>query len=187
MGRTPPAVPKRGGRGGGSTGGAKAKAKPKSKGSSPSAASTASATAAAASKQDNQGALAPVRDGEPNRAVPQAARRRSSGVRRDRGGAGAKAVDREIIKLQADHNYLSFPRLAFGRLVRDLQEQFTEEPYRWSIEALSVFQQAAEEYLMYLYNDAYLTTTHRRRVTLNTEDVRLVRRLRQPHCWGETT
>mmetsp|Transcript_55488 Transcript_55488/g.118219 ORF Transcript_55488/g.118219 Transcript_55488/m.118219 type:complete len:186 (+) Transcript_55488:112-669(+) len=185
MGRSPPAAPKKGGRGGrGSTGGAKEKAKAKAK----NRAATATATAtAAASPKGSQGVIAPVSEGASNRSVPQSSRhRRSSGVRRDK-KHGAKSVDREILKLQADHNYLSFPRLAFGRLVRDLQEQFTEEPYRWSLEALAVFQQAAEEYLMYLYNDGYLTTTHRRRVTLNTEDIRLVRRLRQPHCWAETT
>ncbi|CAE8702639.1 unnamed protein product [Polarella glacialis] len=107
--------------------------------------------------------------------------RASHGVRRD------SPLEREIRKLQADHHYLSIPKIAFARMVKELQSRFIEEPFRWSSEALMLLQFAAEEYLMYLYADAYLATVHRHRVTLNTEDLRLVRRLRQPHCWGETS
>jgi len=107
------------------------------------------------------------------------------GVRRDR-PRGVKPVEVEIAQLQQNHNFLSFSRIGFARVVRDIQAQFSEEPYRWSAEALFLFQSAAEEYLTFLYADAYLATVHRQRVTLNTEDIRLVRRLRQPHCWGET-
>lgn len=106
------------------------------------------------------------------------------GVRHDR--SYLKPVEREIRDLQSQHKFLSFPKVSFARLVRDIQVQFSAEPYRWTPEALFLFQTAAEEYLMYLYADAYLATIHRQRVTLNTEDIRLVRRLRQPHCWGET-
>lgn len=110
-----------------------------------------------------------------------AARGAARGVRRDGG------VDKEVRRLQADHKYLSFTKVGFARLIRDFQGRFADQPLRWSTEALLLFQIAAEEYLMYLYADAYLATHHRRRVTLNTEDIRLVRRLRSPHCWGETT
>mmetsp|Transcript_73825 Transcript_73825/g.158345 ORF Transcript_73825/g.158345 Transcript_73825/m.158345 type:complete len:175 (-) Transcript_73825:51-575(-) len=110
------------------------------------------------------------------------------GVRHDRPRArpGQQPVDRDIRRLQADHNYLSFAKVSFARLVREIQSQFTEENIRWAQEALLLFQSAAEEYLMYLFADAYLGTHHRNRVTLSTQDVRLVRRLRQPHCWNET-
>jgi len=110
--------------------------------------------------------------------------RTSTAPRRYR--TGYRPVDKEIRKLQADHNYLSFSRVGFARLVREIQNRYSEEPFRWSAEALLLFQKVAEEYLMYLYADAYLATHHRRCVTLNAEDLRLVRRLRQPHCWGET-
>ncbi|CAK9053590.1 Histone H3 (H3S) (Histone H3-I/H3-II) (Major histone H3) [Cleaved into: H3F], partial [Durusdinium trenchii] len=114
------------------------------------------------------------------------------GVRRDReternaAHMGRRPMEREILKLQQDHNFLSIPKTAFGRLVRDIQSSFAEEPLRFSSEALELLQMATEEYLMYLFADGYLATAHRRRVTLSSEDVRLVRRLRQPHCWGET-
>lgn len=88
--------------------------------------------------------------------------------------------------MQADHKYLAFSRIGFARLVREIQGRFSQEPLRWSGEALLLFQSAAEEYLMYLYADAYIATHHRKRVTLNTEDIRLVRRLRAPYTWGET-
>jgi len=81
---------------------------------------------------------------------------------------------------------LAFSKVAFTRVIKDIQSQFLPEPYRWTPEALFLFQTAAEEYLMYLYADAYLATHHRKRVTLSPEDLRLVRRLRQPHCWSET-
>uniref|UniRef100_A0A7S0ZZA5 Core Histone H2A/H2B/H3 domain-containing protein n=1 Tax=Noctiluca scintillans TaxID=2966 RepID=A0A7S0ZZA5_NOCSC len=113
-------------------------------------------------------------------------RSRPSGVPRTKAERRRlKPVEREIRKLQANHRYLSFSRVGFARLVRDIQSQFSTEPLRWSAEALLLFQSAAEEYLMYLYADAYLATHHRHCVTLQTEDLRLVRRLRQPHCWGE--
>ncbi|CAE7423025.1 HHT1 [Symbiodinium sp. CCMP2456] len=97
-----------------------------------------------------------------------------------------RGVDREIYRLQQSHNYLSIPKAAFARVVKDIQSSFAEEPLRFSTEALELLQAATEEYLMYLFADGYLATAHRRRVTLSSEDVRLVRRLRQPHCWGET-
>ncbi|CAK9071712.1 unnamed protein product [Durusdinium trenchii] len=109
------------------------------------------------------------------------------GVRRDReternaAHMGRRPMEREILKLQQDHNFLSIPKTAFGRLVRDIQSSFAEEPLRFSSEALELLQMATEEYLMYLFADGYLATAHRRRVTLSSEDVRLVRRLRQ---WG---
>mmetsp|Transcript_28943 Transcript_28943/g.51790 ORF Transcript_28943/g.51790 Transcript_28943/m.51790 type:complete len:148 (+) Transcript_28943:108-551(+) len=126
-------------------------------------------------------------------AAPAVASGGARGVRRDRPapsrpgrGSGTRPVDREIKRLQQDHHYLSFSKVAFSRLVRDVQSQFAEEPYRWSAEALMLFQVASEEYLTFLYADAQLATSHRHRVTLSPEDLRLVRRLRQPHCWGET-
>ena len=52
------------------------------------------------------------------------------------------------------------------------------------LEALLLLQDATEEYT-WLLADAYLATQHRKRVTLNADDVRLVRCLRSPHCWAE--
>ncbi|CAL1147727.1 unnamed protein product [Cladocopium goreaui] len=114
------------------------------------------------------------------------------GVKRDRepernvAQMGRRGMEREIFKLQQDHNFLSIPKVAFGRLVKEIQSSFAPEQLRFSSEALELLQMATEEYLMYLFADGYLATAHRRRVTLSSEDVRLVRRLRQPHCWGET-
>lgn len=111
------------------------------------------------------------RDREPERNVAQ---------------MGRRGMEREIFRLQQEHHFLSIPKLSFGRLVKEIQSSFASEPLRFSSEALELLQMATEEYLMYLFADGYLATAHRRRVTLSSEDVRLVRRLRQPHCWGET-
>mmetsp|Transcript_127797 Transcript_127797/g.255232 ORF Transcript_127797/g.255232 Transcript_127797/m.255232 type:complete len:236 (-) Transcript_127797:126-833(-) len=111
--------------------------------------------------------------------------RRSPGMPGRPAGGGPTRIESEIRRLQASNTYFAFTRLGFARLVREIQQRFTSEPFRWSSEALMIFQMAAEEYLMYLYADAYLATHHRQRVTLTPDDLRLVRRLREPHCWGE--
>mmetsp|Transcript_677 Transcript_677/g.1621 ORF Transcript_677/g.1621 Transcript_677/m.1621 type:complete len:169 (-) Transcript_677:75-581(-) len=167
MGRPRP-TPKRRGAGRGSAAGSRA------------AAAVAEAVAAAESPAEPGEAASAEASPAP---IPPAASR-GPGVRRDR--RVLQPVDKEIRRLQADHRFLSMTKSAFARLVRDTQGHFTEEPLRWAQEALLLFQEVCEEYLMNLFSDAYLCTHHRRRVTLSSEDVRLVRRLRQPHCWGES-
>mmetsp|Transcript_24623 Transcript_24623/g.56836 ORF Transcript_24623/g.56836 Transcript_24623/m.56836 type:complete len:136 (+) Transcript_24623:63-470(+) len=111
---------------------------------------------------------------------------RDGGVVRDlRPGRGLKPVDLDIRRLQADHRFIAFPKLAFARVVKETQRAFSHDPMRWSYDALGLLQTSAEEYLMYLMADSYLCTHHRKCVTLTVQDMRLVRRLREPHCWGE--
>ena len=129
--------------------------------------------------------------GSPAGAEPTSSLGAKRGVRKDREPERdvtrmRQSADREIAKMQQDHNFLSIPKTAFCRLVMEIQSSFAKEKMRFSSEALELLQMATEEYLMYLFADGYLATAHRRRVTLSSEDVRLVRRLRQPHCWGET-
>mmetsp|Transcript_72551 Transcript_72551/g.125908 ORF Transcript_72551/g.125908 Transcript_72551/m.125908 type:complete len:125 (-) Transcript_72551:253-627(-) len=108
------------------------------------------------------------------------------GIRRTRPGAN---VAREIKKFQNDMHFVSFSKISFARLVRETQNQYLpagQAPYRWSVEGLVTLQKVCEEYLTFLFADAYVATYHRRRVTLNIEDLRLVRRLRGPTCFAET-
>eukprot|EP00438_Fugacium_kawagutii_P025357 Skav236519 [mRNA] locus=scaffold78:859467:868031:+ [translate_table: standard] len=84
------------------------------------------------------------------------------GVRRDREPErdavkmGRRALDKDIMKLQKEHNFLAFSKTAFGRLVKDIQSNFASERMRFSSEALELLQMATEEYLMYLFADGYL-------------------------------
>ena len=55
------------------------------------------------------------------------------------------------------------------------------EPIRFRREALEALQEAAEAYIVGLFEDALLCCLHSKRVTLFANDMRLARRLR-----GET-
>jgi len=99
--------------------------------------------------------------------------------------AGSKNnVDKEIRRLGNSVKPCT-PTAAFARIMKELVAQFQEgdTPYRFTVEALCLFQSASEDYLTSLFGDSYLCTVHRKRITLQQEDIRLVRRLRAPYCW----
>jgi len=50
--------------------------------------------------------------------------------------------------------------------------------YRWQAAALLALQEAAEAYLVHLFEDANLCAIHAKRVTLMVKDVQLARRIR---------
>src|SRR5690606_16986909 len=86
---------------------------------------------------------------------------------------------REIYKFQKDTSLL-IPKLPFARVVREMSEQFAVpgEGYRFKAEALLALQEAAEAYLVHLFEDAYLCSIHAKRVTLMVRDIHLARRIR---------
>mmetsp|Transcript_20743 Transcript_20743/g.37733 ORF Transcript_20743/g.37733 Transcript_20743/m.37733 type:complete len:140 (-) Transcript_20743:197-616(-) len=127
----------------------------------------------------------PVSERARREAAAKAAARDGGVVRDLRPGRGLKPVDLDIRRLQGDHKFIAFPKLAFARLVKETQKAFTHEPLRWAADALDLLQAASEEYLTYLMADSYLCTHHRKCVTLTVQDMRLVRRVREPHCWPE--
>jgi len=74
-------------------------------------------------------------------------------------------------------------KLPFARLVREIcQENFTRpgEQFRWQASALLALQEAAEAYLVQLFEDALLCSIHAKRVTLMRKDIHLARRIRGP-------
>lgn len=89
---------------------------------------------------------------------------------------------REIRKYQTSTELL-IPKLPFARVVR---EQFMKwysgsgNVERWQAEALLALQEAAESYLVQLFEDAYLCSIHAKRVTLSRKDIQLARRIRGP-------
>ena len=50
--------------------------------------------------------------------------------------------------------------------------------FRWTTDALAVAQSAAEDYMVGLFEDAYLCSVHCKRMTLMAKDLQLARRIR---------
>ncbi|XP_030050730.1 histone H3-like centromeric protein A [Microcaecilia unicolor] len=70
-------------------------------------------------------------------------------------------------------------KLPFSRLVREICLSFTRGyDYKWQSMALLALQEAAEAFLVRLFEDAYLCTIHAKRVTLFVQDIQLARRIR---------
>ncbi|TIA71950.1 hypothetical protein E3P77_02150 [Wallemia ichthyophaga] len=124
---------------------------------------------------------------------------KSTGTGKRRYKPGMAAL-REIRKYQKSTDLL-IQKLPFSRLVREIHEEFLntgyrleEFPARWQSSALLCLQEAAEAYLVHLFedawvslnkqndvtndNDSYLCTIHAKRVTLMQQDIRLARRIR---------
>lgn len=82
-------------------------------------------------------------------------------------------VQREINRLQAHSGFL-IPRLPFSRLVREIMVENTQSVYMITLGALEAIQTSAEMYLTQRFEDAYLLTNFRGRVTLEVRDMALV-------------
>ena len=92
---------------------------------------------------------------------------------------GTKAL-KEIRAYQRSTNLL-LRRLPFARLVREIQEGFTFERYRWQAAALLALQEATEAHLVGLFEDTNLCAVHAKRVTIMPRDMQLARRIRGIH------
>jgi histone H3/H4 len=86
---------------------------------------------------------------------------------------------KEIRLYQASHQLL-LRRLPFSRLVREISELFTPRglPFRWQAPALLAIQEAAEAFLVGIFQDAQLCAIHAKRVTIKVSDMQLARRIR---------
>ncbi|KAL0234973.1 hypothetical protein GEMRC1_001555 [Eukaryota sp. GEM-RC1] len=114
---------------------------------------------------------------KPNRSKPPTAKKAatSSTVRKYR-RPGTAAL-KEIRKYQKSSELL-LRKLPFARLVKEICMTCASEPLRWQQEAIEALQQAAENYLVHLFEDAYLCSLHAHRVTLFVKDMQLARRIR---------
>lgn len=102
------------------------------------------------------------------------------------GAAGIKKVHRwkpgtvalrEIRKFQKSTNLL-MRKLPFQRLVREISQSFTKEDVRFQASAIAALQEAAEAYLVGLFEDTNLCAIHAKRVTIMPKDMQLARRIR---------
>ncbi|XP_045436567.1 histone H3-like centromeric protein A [Pipistrellus kuhlii] len=85
---------------------------------------------------------------------------------------------KEIRNLQKS-THLLLRKMPFCRLVREICVKFTRGvDFNWQAHALLALQEAAEAFLVHLFEDAYLLSLHAGRVTLFPKDVQLARRIR---------
>lgn len=88
---------------------------------------------------------------------------------------------REIRRYQKSTDLL-MAKLPFSRLVREIA--FNVAPLhlhanmRWQSQAIQALQEAAEAFLVHLFEDTNLCALHAKRVTIMQKDIQLARRLR---------
>ncbi|KAI1479638.1 hypothetical protein K445DRAFT_315422 [Daldinia sp. EC12] len=102
--------------------------------------------------------------------------------RRRRYRPGTVAL-REIRRLQNNTDLL-IRKLPFSRLVREiaLTMRPADEGMRWQSQAILALQEAAEAFLVHLFEDSNLCAIHAKRVTIMQKDIQLARRIRG--VWG---
>ncbi|KAG6550697.1 hypothetical protein Mapa_007794 [Marchantia paleacea] len=83
---------------------------------------------------------------------------------------------REIRKYQKTTDLL-IAKLPFARLVREIAATI-KAGWRFQSHAVLALQEAAEAYLVGLFQDTSLAATHAKRVTIMPKDVQLARRIR---------
>lgn len=83
---------------------------------------------------------------------------------------------REIRRYQKSTDLL-IRKLPFQRLVRGISEDL-RGGYRWERSALAALQEAAEAYLVGLFEDTNLCAIHAKRITILPKDMQLARRIR---------
>lgn len=102
-----------------------------------------------------------------------------------KGSKGLKKTNRfrpGVLALQEIRRYqksteLLIRRLPFQRLVREIAQDF-KTGLKFQSAALSALQEAAEAYLVGLFEDTNLCTIHAKRVTIMPRDIQLARRIR---------
>ncbi len=102
---------------------------------------------------------------------------------------------REIRHYQKSVDLL-IPRSSFSRVVREVHDEVAYEfnryhrgrermqATRWSPQAIEAIQEAAEAYIVNLFDDTNLAAIHAKRVTITPKDMQLCRRIRgerEPH------
>jgi len=85
---------------------------------------------------------------------------------------------REIRKYQKSSNLL-LAKGPFEKLVREIAAQMRADSIRFKPAALEALQESAEAYLTELFESSQEAAIHANRITVNSTDVRLVRKIRR--------
>uniref|UniRef100_A0A1D1ZF82 Histone H3-like centromeric protein HTR12 n=1 Tax=Anthurium amnicola TaxID=1678845 RepID=A0A1D1ZF82_9ARAE len=114
------------------------------------------------------------------------------GVRREGSGKAKAPADKSkrkphrfrpgTVALQEIRRYqkswsLLIPKAPFVRIVKEITNYCSNEVTRWTPEAIVSIQEAAEDFLVHLFEDANLCAIHAKRVTLMQKDWQLARRI----------
>jgi len=91
-------------------------------------------------------------------------------------GGGFSGSFREIRKYQKSTDLL-IRKLPFQRLVREIAHDYKND-LRFQSSAVLALQEAAEAYLVGLFEDTNLCAIHAKRVTIMSRDLQLARRIR---------
>ncbi|KAL2871285.1 histone H3 family protein [Aspergillus lucknowensis] len=134
------------------------------------------ATQRTAASKSSTASKRPSGDIEPGDPTPHGRRRRYR--------PGTVAL-KEIRKYQRSYDLL-LRKLPFARLVRevalDLLPAEVGAELRWQSHAILALQEAAEAFLVHLFEDTNLCAIHAKRVTIMQRDIQLARRIRG--AWG---
>merc|ERR1711935_288768 len=133
--------------------------------------------------EDNSGVPAPVSPlpSEPGKKTADDADtgdEHASEKRRRRYKPGTLAL-KEIRKFQKSTDLL-IRKAPFCRLVREISNEVSPEPFRYTAESLLAIQEATEDFLVHLFEDCNLCAIHAKRVTIMPKDLQLARRIRGP-------
>ena len=105
-----------------------------------------------------------------------------SGVKKKRRYKPGTVALRDIRRYQKSTELL-IRKLPFQRFVRELANDMvsmSEHPsgMRWQSTAVLALQEAAEAYLVHLFEDTNLSSIHAKRITIMVKDLQLARRIR---------
>ncbi|CAG7850042.1 Histone H3 [Serendipita indica DSM 11827] len=100
----------------------------------------------------------------------------ASGVKKPHRFRPGTVALREIRRYQKSTELL-IRKLPFQRLVREIAQDYKTD-LRFQSSAVLALQEAAEAYLVSLFEDTNLAAIHAKRVTIQPKDLQLARRLR---------
>eukprot|EP00928_Gymnodinium_smaydae_P090326 TRINITY_DN7414_c0_g1_i7.p2 TRINITY_DN7414_c0_g1~~TRINITY_DN7414_c0_g1_i7.p2 ORF type:complete len:159 (+),score=45.64 TRINITY_DN7414_c0_g1_i7:66-479(+) len=100
----------------------------------------------------------------------------ASGIKKPHRFRPGTVALREIRKYQKSTELL-IRKLPFQRLVREIAQDMKSD-LKFQSQAVLALQEAAEAYLVGLFEDTNLCTIHAKRVTIMPKDMQLARRLR---------
>lgn len=121
--------------------------------------------------------------GKGPRRISAAANATQSEQKKRRYKPGTLAL-KEIRRYQKSTDLL-VAKLPFSRLVREVCLNVAppgSEVTRWQSQAIQALQEAAEAFLVHLFEDSNLCAIHAKRVTIMQKDIQLARRIRG--AWG---
>ena len=142
----------------------------------------------AAGKKSKSPSKVDKKAGKPKSAKPTASQKASKSPkksqkttasqkeRKERRNRPGTVALREIRKYQKSTDLL-LPRAPFQRVVREITGDYDPD-LRFAAQALIALQEAAEAYLVGLFEDTQLCAIHAKRVTVQKKDMELARRIR---------